>query len=188
MERCRSVLALTVAGLLLAGPAFAQSSAPSGADAPKSQDPAKPADSSSPSASPSTSDTPKSDASQPDAAKSDDAKKSEGAKSEGAKAGRDAVRGNREHVKAAQQALKEKGYDPGTTDGVMGPQTQAALKDFQKAQGLQETGRLDAETMAKLGVEGTTGQTGSSSPAASPQTTPGPAQDKQSPTSKPQTR
>lgn len=178
MERCRSVLALTVAGLLLAGPAFAQSSAPSGADAPKSQDPAKPADSSSPSA-------------QPDAAKSDDAKKSEGAKSdtmqsekmksEGAKAGR-------EHVKAAQQALKEKGYDTGTIDGVMGPKTQAALKDFQKAQGLQETGRLDGETMAKLGVEGRTGQTDSSSPAASPQTTPGPAQDKQSPTSKPQTR
>jgi peptidoglycan hydrolase-like protein with peptidoglycan-binding domain len=147
MERCRSVLALTVAGLLLAGPAFAQSSAPSGADAPKSQDPAKPADSSSP--------------------------------SEGAKAGR-------EHVKAAQQALKEKGYDPGTIDGVMGPKTQAALKDFQKAQGLQETGRLDGETMAKLGVEGRTGQTDSSSPAASPQTTPGPAQDTQSPTSKPQ--
>ncbi|RPH82305.1 MAG: peptidoglycan-binding protein, partial [Candidatus Rokuibacteriota bacterium] len=32
-----------------------------------------------------------------------------------------------EHVKAVQQALKDKGHDPGEVDGKMGPKTQAAL-------------------------------------------------------------
>jgi peptidoglycan hydrolase-like protein with peptidoglycan-binding domain len=66
-------------------------------------------------------------------------------------------------VKAVQQALKDKGHDPGDVDGRMGPKTQAALRDFQQKEGLKTTGRADAETMAKLGVEAKT-----SSPAASP--------------------
>jgi peptidoglycan hydrolase-like protein with peptidoglycan-binding domain len=64
-------------------------------------------------------------------------------------------------VKAVQQALKDKGHDVGDVDGRMGPKTQAALRDFQQKEGLKATGRGDAETMAKLGVE-------ASSPAASP--------------------
>ncbi|PYM95617.1 MAG: hypothetical protein DME08_15395, partial [Candidatus Rokuibacteriota bacterium] len=71
---------------------------------------------------------------------------------------------------ADQQALKDKGHDPGMVDGVMGPKTQAALKDFQKSQGIQDTGRLDAETMSKLGIEGRSGAAGPSSPSASPST------------------
>jgi peptidoglycan hydrolase-like protein with peptidoglycan-binding domain len=35
----------------------------------------------------------------------------------------------------------------------MGPKTQAALKAFQKASGLKETGKLDDQTAEKLGVE-----------------------------------
>jgi peptidoglycan hydrolase-like protein with peptidoglycan-binding domain len=177
MDRWKNILALTVAGLFVAGPVLAQSSAPAGSDTPKpgltGQDPAKPYDPSAPSAAP-----------KPDTMKPDQPGK-------GA-----AARGNREQVKAAQQALRDKGHDPGSTDGVMGPKTQAALKEFQKAQGLTETGRLDAETMAKLGVEGKTSQIDSSSPSASPQTAPGAsprpepgtAKDKQPPTGKPQTR
>ena len=65
-----------------------------------------------------------------------------------------------ERVKAAQQALKDKGHDPGTVDGRLGAKTQAALRDFQQAQGMEATGRLDAKTMQSLGVE-----TGSASPA-----------------------
>jgi peptidoglycan hydrolase-like protein with peptidoglycan-binding domain len=57
-----------------------------------------------------------------------------------------------QHVVAAQQALKDKGYDPGTIDGQMGPRTRAALADYQKAEGLKQTGRLDDETRAKLGM------------------------------------
>jgi len=58
-----------------------------------------------------------------------------------------------EMVKAAQQALREKGHDPGSVDGRMGPKTQQALRDFQNAQGIQVTGELDAKTMVSLGVE-----------------------------------
>ena len=57
-----------------------------------------------------------------------------------------------QRVVAAQQALKDKGHDPGTIDGQMGPRTRAALADYQKAEGLKQTGRLDDETRAKLGM------------------------------------
>jgi peptidoglycan hydrolase-like protein with peptidoglycan-binding domain len=80
---------------------------------------------------------------------------------------------NAEQVKAVQQALKDQGHDPGEVDGKMGPKTQAALRDYQQKQGLKATGRLDSETMAKLGVDSKTSSAGaSSSPAASPSTTP----------------
>lgn len=57
-----------------------------------------------------------------------------------------------EQVKSLQKALQEKGKDPGPIDGVMGPRTQAALREFQKDQSLPETGRADAKTLEKLGV------------------------------------
>jgi peptidoglycan hydrolase-like protein with peptidoglycan-binding domain len=55
-------------------------------------------------------------------------------------------------VMAAQQALKDKGRDPGMIDGKMGRRTRAALTDYQKAEGLKVTGRLDDDTRAKLGM------------------------------------
>ena len=55
-------------------------------------------------------------------------------------------------VMAAQQALKDKGHDPGAIDGKMGRNTRAALADYQKAEGLTVTGRLDNDTRAKLGM------------------------------------
>ena len=54
-------------------------------------------------------------------------------------------------VERAQKALKEMGHDPGPVDGVMGAQTGAALKAYQKKHGLEVTGQLDAATAAKLG-------------------------------------
>ena len=57
-----------------------------------------------------------------------------------------------QNVMAAQQALKDKGHDPGTIDGKMGPRTRAAVADYQKAEGLKQTGRLNDETRAKLGM------------------------------------
>jgi hypothetical protein len=59
----------------------------------------------------------------------------------------------KEDIKKAQEALKGKGNDPGPADGVMGPQTQKALRAFQSANGLKTSGRLDAETAKALGVE-----------------------------------
>ena len=52
-------------------------------------------------------------------------------------------------VMAAQQALKDKGSDPGMieSNGSAHP-----LSDYQKAEGLKVTGRLDDETRAKLGM------------------------------------
>ena len=82
---------------------------------------------------------------------------------------------HQEKVKAVQQALKDKGHDPGELDGKMGPKTQAALREFQKAQGLQGNGRLDDKTIQALGVEGarTSGTTGSTTGSASPTTSSG---------------
>jgi peptidoglycan hydrolase-like protein with peptidoglycan-binding domain len=51
-----------------------------------------------------------------------------------------------------QQALKAKGYDPGKIDGMMSSQTQEALRKFQKENGLQVTGKVDAQTAKALGV------------------------------------
>jgi peptidoglycan hydrolase-like protein with peptidoglycan-binding domain len=66
-------------------------------------------------------------------------------------------------VETAQKTLKQQGHDPGTVDGVMGPQTVAALRAYQKQQGLDVTGRLDAPTLAKLGAGGKTGDTAAKS-------------------------
>ncbi|MGE5169063.1 MAG: peptidoglycan-binding domain-containing protein [Rudaea sp.] len=66
-------------------------------------------------------------------------------------------------VRAAQQALNDRGYDAGAVDGVFGPQTESALRSFQQTQGLPETGTLDSATLAALGVS----QSGTAAPAAS---------------------
>jgi peptidoglycan hydrolase-like protein with peptidoglycan-binding domain len=139
-----SVLALALAAAMIAAPAAAQT--------------AGEGKSKTPSAAPSTGgDTAKPDAMKSDSMKSDTMKSA----------------GNREQVKSAQEALKQKGFDPGAADGVMGPKTRTALKDFQKKEKLNETGRLDAETMSKLGVQAKADGAGTS-PAASPQTEGGP--------------
>jgi hypothetical protein len=56
-----------------------------------------------------------------------------------------------DHIKKAQDALKAKGLNPGT-GGKLDPQTQQALREFQKANDLPATGVLDEKTAAKLGV------------------------------------
>jgi peptidoglycan hydrolase-like protein with peptidoglycan-binding domain len=145
-----STTTLIVAGAMLAGSAFAQTTTPSG------------------------------DQKAREGMKSDSGMKPEsGMKSESrSRTGGMAAGG--EHVKAVQQALKDKGHDPGEVDGKMGPKTQAALRDFQSKEGLTASGRLDAETMSKLGVEAKAGAAGSgTAPSASPSgagaTTPGSA-------------
>jgi peptidoglycan hydrolase-like protein with peptidoglycan-binding domain len=53
-------------------------------------------------------------------------------------------------VRSAQQALKDAGYYQGTIDGIAGPETREAVRKYQEAQGLETTGTLDRNTMAKL--------------------------------------
>ena len=50
----------------------------------------------------------------------------------------------------AQVALDRQGISPGSLDGLVGPQTRAAIRAFQQDQGLSATGELDAPTSERL--------------------------------------
>jgi peptidoglycan hydrolase-like protein with peptidoglycan-binding domain len=56
-------------------------------------------------------------------------------------------------VRKLQQSLNEKGHDAGKEDGLIGPKTESALRDFQQSQGMQATGEIDAETLTALGID-----------------------------------
>jgi peptidoglycan hydrolase-like protein with peptidoglycan-binding domain len=56
-------------------------------------------------------------------------------------------------VHDAQQALKDKGFDPGPVDGVMGPKTRAAIRSYQEKNSLAADGRLGPQTLGSRGVE-----------------------------------
>jgi peptidoglycan hydrolase-like protein with peptidoglycan-binding domain len=53
---------------------------------------------------------------------------------------------------AAQERLARQGYYRGETDGVLSPEMQKALKRYQSTNGLRETGQLDSETLAVMGL------------------------------------
>ena len=59
-------------------------------------------------------------------------------------------------VRNAQQALKDKGFDPGPVDGIMGPRTHAAIRSYQDKNSLEADGRLGPQTLGSLGVANTT--------------------------------
>jgi len=54
-------------------------------------------------------------------------------------------------IRRVQQALKDKGYQPGPIDGVMGAQTRSALTKYQQSKGLP-LGNLNKETLSSLGL------------------------------------
>jgi hypothetical protein len=51
-----------------------------------------------------------------------------------------------------QSALQQQGYYQGDIDGILGPQTRAALAEYQSAQGLEPTGLVDEPTLDSLGM------------------------------------
>src|SRR5262249_44712908 len=53
-------------------------------------------------------------------------------------------------VLGLQKALKKLGFDPGNLDGIMGPLTKAAIKQFQRASGLAADGVLGPRPRAAL--------------------------------------
>jgi peptidoglycan hydrolase-like protein with peptidoglycan-binding domain len=55
-------------------------------------------------------------------------------------------------VKKVQKNLRDKGYYGGQVDGILGPRTEASIRQYQKAENLPVTGHLDAQTAGKLGV------------------------------------
>jgi peptidoglycan hydrolase-like protein with peptidoglycan-binding domain/tellurite resistance protein len=57
----------------------------------------------------------------------------------------------KDDIRTSQQALQSLGYNPGTADGAMGARTKAAIKKFQRQEGLPVTGELDQATMHALG-------------------------------------
>ena len=58
------------------------------------------------------------------------------------------------NTRQIQQALKDKGFDPGPIDGVRGRLTIRATMDFQRANGLEVDGIVGPVTSAKLFGEG----------------------------------
>jgi lipid-binding SYLF domain-containing protein/peptidoglycan hydrolase-like protein with peptidoglycan-binding domain len=64
---------------------------------------------------------------------------------------------SKDKVRDVQQALKKEGFDPGPVDGIMGPMTMTALRNFQSHNQLAVTGTLDRETENAL-MHGATAQ------------------------------
>jgi peptidoglycan hydrolase-like protein with peptidoglycan-binding domain len=63
----------------------------------------------------------------------------------------------RAQIENVQEALEQKGYDPGPIDGTMEAQTRQAIRSFQQANNLEVTGVVDAETARLLEVKEATG-------------------------------
>lgn len=57
---------------------------------------------------------------------------------------------NNEKIKSAQLMLKGLGFDPGREDGYFSKETETAVKEFQKANKLPETGKIDEKTASTL--------------------------------------
>ena len=56
-------------------------------------------------------------------------------------------------VSELQNALKEKGFAVGRVDGIVGPKTMSAIRNFQSQEGLTATGQPDLQTLKALGLE-----------------------------------
>ena len=59
---------------------------------------------------------------------------------------------SRERFAEIQKALAAAGYDPGPTDGVWGSKSVVALQAYQRDQGLEPTGKIDALSLIRLGL------------------------------------
>ena len=62
-------------------------------------------------------------------------------------------------IKRLQEALKERGFDPGQIDGEFGPGTEAAVLAFQKSEGLRADGIAGPNTQQALGLAAGEGET-----------------------------
>ena len=59
----------------------------------------------------------------------------------------------KENKKDIEQALEDKGFEPGSVDGVIDSQTQSAISQFQRDNNLPATGMVDEQTAKQLGVD-----------------------------------
>jgi peptidoglycan hydrolase-like protein with peptidoglycan-binding domain len=58
----------------------------------------------------------------------------------------------KDQIQQVQERLKAEGVDPGPVDGVMNPQTEAALRQFQQKKGLPTSGAVDEATLRELQI------------------------------------
>jgi hypothetical protein len=58
----------------------------------------------------------------------------------------------REQIRSAQKRLKDRKWYTSALDGILGSQTEVALRRYQEKQGLPVTGKLDAATQKALGT------------------------------------
>jgi peptidoglycan hydrolase-like protein with peptidoglycan-binding domain len=70
--------------------------------------------------------------------------------------------------KRLEQHLADAGFNPGPVDGKVDARTHAAVREYQKAKGLEVTGLLDAETQAALLAQKDGVQKGVSGPGSRP--------------------
>jgi peptidoglycan hydrolase-like protein with peptidoglycan-binding domain len=54
-------------------------------------------------------------------------------------------------IRQIQQALRDKNFDPGPIDGVLGSRTREAVRKFQDFYGLKANGEIDNQTLYALG-------------------------------------
>jgi hypothetical protein len=59
-------------------------------------------------------------------------------------------------IAAAQERLARQGYYRGETDGVLSAEMQKAIRRYQNTNGLRQTGELDSDTLAVMGLSKTT--------------------------------
>jgi peptidoglycan hydrolase-like protein with peptidoglycan-binding domain len=72
-------------------------------------------------------------------------------------------------TKMVQEALTEKGFDPGPVDGVWGSRTKSALMQFQESAGLTANGEVDGPTKSSL-LSGASAPTSPTSSVSMPTT------------------
>jgi peptidoglycan hydrolase-like protein with peptidoglycan-binding domain len=58
-----------------------------------------------------------------------------------------------DQVRELQQSLQAQGVSPGPIDGIMGPMTEQAIREFQQEQGIAATGQLNEQTLEALDLE-----------------------------------
>jgi peptidoglycan hydrolase-like protein with peptidoglycan-binding domain len=59
----------------------------------------------------------------------------------------------KEKKKDIEQALEDKGFEPGSVDGVIDSKTQSAISQFQRDNNLPATGMVNEQTAKRLGVD-----------------------------------
>jgi peptidoglycan hydrolase-like protein with peptidoglycan-binding domain len=70
------------------------------------------------------------------------------------------MRLSQSEVREVQRQLDSAGYPIASADGVMGPKTETAIRNFQRDKGLNATGELNDETLKALRAGGDSATSG----------------------------